>query len=236
MSPKKDVAPEEVSELVDLQLPTTPDEADASVEELQSEGHLEEDHQGEFKEQAPSVGFNQDRALKILESLEHDIRTLRGMLSGSGEGFTPQSSSLQGFMTPASYSHTSQFYNEDDGIEGIFDGERMVDANGKSYQVPPNYASKSKLIEGDPLKLYIGSDGKYVYKQLGPVERRNVGGVLRMEGNHYVVDSDEGHTYSILTACVTYYMALYSIKAGDRVMIMIPATGIARWAVIDNPA
>jgi hypothetical protein len=241
MSPKKTVATDDVLELTELELPTVSPEGEASVDELQSEGHVVSHvesttlEEAEYQDETP-VGFNLDRAMKILESLEHDVRTLRGMLAGTAEPFSSHSpSSLQGFMTPASHS-VGQFYGEDDGVEGAFDGERMVDTNGKSYQVPPNYASKSKLIEGDPLKLYIGADGKYVYKQLGPVERRNVGGVLRMEGNHYVVDSDEGHTYGILTACVTYYMALYSIKVGDRVMIMIPATGQARWAVIDNPA
>ena len=31
----------------------------------------------------------------------------------------------------------------------------MVGADGKVYAVPPNYASKSKLVEGDMLKLTI---------------------------------------------------------------------------------
>ncbi|CAN5173246.1 hypothetical protein BH11PAT4_BH11PAT4_2750 [soil metagenome] len=240
MSPKKAVSTDEITELVDLELPEVAPEDEVTVDELESEGHVAphtestdlEVHQ--YSEETP-VGFNLERAMKILESLEHDVRTLRGMLAGTAEPFS-STNSLPGFMTPASHATVGQYFGEDDGVEGTFDGERMVDTNGKSYQVPPNYASKSKLIEGDPLKLYIGADGKYVYKQLGPVERRNVGGVLRMEGNHYVVDSDEGHTYGILTACVTYYIALYSIKPGDRVMIMIPATGLARWAVIDNPA
>src|SRR5690606_16926125 len=40
-------------------------------------------------------------------------------------------------------------------IEGVFDGENMVDDAGKKYPVPANYASKSKLVEGDMLKLTI---------------------------------------------------------------------------------
>lgn len=162
-----------------------------------------------------------DRIARLIGSLEHDLRTLKQLVLSGHD----QTAAAYGFApTPSA----------DEGVDGVFDGERMVDVNGKSYQVPPNYASKSKLVEGDPLKLYITPDGKYVYKQLGPVERRTVPGTLRMEGSHYVVDSDEGESYGILTACVTYYMALHNTKPGDRVMIMIPCDVQARWAVIDN--
>jgi hypothetical protein len=171
--------------------------------------------------------IDQERALRLLESIENDLHTLRQIIGAGHQYATEDPTSLHGFMQLAPSP-------EDDGIEGAFDGERMIDYSGKSYQVPPNYASKSKLIEGDPLKLYITREGKYLYKQLGPIERRTIPGTLRMEGNHYIVDSDEGDSYSILTACVTYYMSLFSVKAGDRVMIMVPADVPAKWAVIDN--
>ena len=68
--------------------------------------------------------------------------------------------------------------SSDDGkiIEGIFDGENMIGPDGKKYSVPPNYASKSKLVFGDRLKLIISDTGKFTYKQIGPVERRYVTG------------------------------------------------------------
>ena len=169
---------------------------------------------------------NTDRIARLIENIEGDLRDLRQLVLGDcvseASSFTPH-----GFMQIAQNP-------EDESIEGIFDGERMIDASGKSYQVPPNYASKSKLVEGDPLKLYITHEGKYVYKQLGPVERYTVPGTLRMEGNHYVVDTDEGQTYSILTACVTYYMSLFNTKPGDRVMLMLPSDRMTKWGVIDN--
>ena len=37
-------------------------------------------------------------------------------------------------------------------IEGVFDGQNMVGSDGKTYPVPANYASKSKLVQGDILK------------------------------------------------------------------------------------
>ena len=33
-------------------------------------------------------------------------------------------------------------------IEGVFDGQMMLGPDGKSYPIPANYASKSKLVEG----------------------------------------------------------------------------------------
>ena len=39
-------------------------------------------------------------------------------------------------------------------IEGIFDGQIMIGPDGKNYPVPANYASKSKLVEGDAGKEY----------------------------------------------------------------------------------
>ena len=50
-------------------------------------------------------------------------------------------------------------------IEGQFDGQNMHGPDGKLYPVPANYASKSKLVQGDGLKLTIGDDGAFLYKQ-----------------------------------------------------------------------
>ena len=49
-------------------------------------------------------------------------------------------------------------------VEGKFDGTFMVANDGKMYPVPMNYASKTKLIPGDMLKLRIMEDGKLIYK------------------------------------------------------------------------
>jgi hypothetical protein len=166
---------------------------------------------------------NNERVSRLIENIEGDLRTLKQLLGGD---FKPQE--------PAFYN--TGYATDDESVEGIFDGERMVDYNGKCYQVSPNYASKSKLVEGDPLKLYITPDGKFYYKQLGPIPRQSVPGVLRAEGNHYVVDAEDGNTYSILTAAVTYYMSLYNTRPGDRVMILLPAESEQppRWAAIEN--
>jgi hypothetical protein len=120
---------------------------------------------------------------------------------------------------------------EDDAeyVEGVFDGQSMIDAEGKKYPVPANYASKSKLVAGDILKLTIQKDGKFLYKQIGPVERKNVIGILNQEGNHYHVMVN-GKKYNVLLASVTYFKA----KLGDEVTIIIPANEESDWACIEN--
>jgi len=76
-------------------------------------------------------------------------------------------------------------------IEGVFDGQNMIGSDGKLYPVPANYASKSKLVQGDILKLTIADDGAFMYKQIGPIPRKQVVGSLRLENGHYFVDVGE---------------------------------------------
>jgi hypothetical protein len=65
-------------------------------------------------------------------------------------------------------------------VEGVFDGQNMVGSDGKVYPVPANYASKSKLVQGDILKLTIADDGAFLYKQIGPIPRKQVVGTLKL--------------------------------------------------------
>jgi hypothetical protein len=114
-------------------------------------------------------------------------------------------------------------------IEGVFDGQNMMGSDGKSYPVPANYASKSKLVQGDILKLTISDDGSFLYKQIGPIPRKQVVGTLKLEGGHYFVDVG-GHMYRVLLASVTYFKA----KPGDQVSVNIPEEQEdAEWAALE---
>jgi hypothetical protein len=114
-------------------------------------------------------------------------------------------------------------------IEGVFDGQTMLGSDGKSYPVPANYASKSKLIEGDILKLTIADDGAFLYKQIGPVARRQVIGTLVQHDGAYFVEVS-GHEYRVLLASVTYFKA----HIGDQVSIIIPEDNRdAVWAAVE---
>ena len=114
-------------------------------------------------------------------------------------------------------------------IEGVFDGQIMIDQDGKNYPVPANYASKSKLVEGDIMKLTITPEGKFLYKQIGPVERRTVIGSLTHHDDKYFVEV-AGREYEVLYASVTYFR----LREGQQVSVVIPANNDqATWAAVE---
>jgi hypothetical protein len=115
-------------------------------------------------------------------------------------------------------------------IEGVFDGQNMIGPDGKQYPVPANYASKSKLVEGDILKLTIADDGSFIYKQIGPIERRKVLGMLTQDekGEYRVIA--EGKSFKVLLASLTYFKA----EPGDEVTIVLPKDRDATWGAVEN--
>jgi hypothetical protein len=114
-------------------------------------------------------------------------------------------------------------------IEGVFDGQNMVGSDGKTYPVPANYASKSKLVQGDILKLTIAEDGAFLYKQIGPIPRKQVVGTLKLENGHYFVEVGS-KSYRVLLASVTYFKA----KPGDQVSVNVPEDdSAAEWAALE---
>jgi len=114
-------------------------------------------------------------------------------------------------------------------IEGVFDGQIMAGPDGKTYPVPANYASKSKLVEGDILKLTIADDGGFIYKQIGPVPRKQVIGTLTQHDGVYYVEV-QGKEYRILLASVTYFR----INVGDQVTVIVPEDDPdATWAAVE---
>jgi hypothetical protein len=114
-------------------------------------------------------------------------------------------------------------------IEGVFDGQTMHDADGKAYPVPANYASKSKLVEGDILKLTIADDGSFIYKQIGPVARRQLIGTLVQHDGAYYVEAG-GKEFRVLLASVTFFKA----HIGDQVSIIVPEDNReAEWAAVE---
>jgi len=113
-------------------------------------------------------------------------------------------------------------------IEGVFDGQNMMGPSNKTYPVPANYASKSKLVEGDILKLTISHDGSFIYKQIGPIERKKLIGKITMQDGTYMVEAG-GKLYHVLFASVTYFKA----QPGDEVTIVTPSDRDASWAAIE---
>ncbi len=120
--------------------------------------------------------------------------------------------------------------DEEDAVQGVFDGEKMIGNDKKEYDVPLNYASKSKLVVGDVLKLSVSEDGRYTYKQIGPIERKNVVGTLEaIDEGEFQADVD-GKKYQLLLASVTYFKA----SPGDKLSLVIPEKEEVDWAAVDN--
>jgi hypothetical protein len=115
-------------------------------------------------------------------------------------------------------------------IEGVFDGQNMIGPDKKQYPVPANYASKSKLVEGDVLKLTISDDGSFIYKQIGPVDRKKMLGILLVDEKGDFKVMAEGKPYKVLLASLTYFKA----EAGDEVTIVVPQAGTTDWAAVEN--
>lgn len=116
-------------------------------------------------------------------------------------------------------------------IEGVFNGQIMIGPDGKQYSVPANYASKSKLVEGDILKLTIDRQGAFIYKQISPVERTRLVGHLVKDnslGEYVVLAGDK--IYRVLLASITYFKG----EEGDEVVILVPKEADSNWAAVEN--
>ena len=163
---------------------------------------------------------------QLIASAEDAIRAAKGMLEGeSDEVISEEIDHLEKAKSVGSM--------EDDGrvVEGVFDGLNMVGPDGKQYNVPANYASKSKLVEGDVLKLTISNDGSFVFKQIGPVDRKRLIGMLTQEeatGEYQVLTN--GKNYKVLLASITYFKG----EIGDEVVILVPIDKQTEWAAVEN--
>jgi hypothetical protein len=116
-------------------------------------------------------------------------------------------------------------------IEGVFDGKNMVGPDGRSYEVPLNYASKSKLVEGDMMKLTIDRHGSYIYKQIGPIQRSRIVASLDYDplAKQYLAIFGE-QRWNLLSAAVTYYHG----EVGDEVVVLVPQESVSHWAAVEN--
>lgn len=162
--------------------------------------------------------FSIEEIKKMIKDAEERLRQAKDLLKKSGGG-----------EEAVEEVYTSLDNSSERVIMGTFNGEHMQGEDGREYPVPPNYASKSKLIEGDQLKLTIQADGRFVYKQIGPAERKHVIGKVVKKENQYYVRID-GKLYKVLLASITYY----KVKPGDEVTLVVPQSGESTWGAIEN--
>lgn len=116
-------------------------------------------------------------------------------------------------------------------LDGVFDGQHMVAEDGAKYLVPPNYASKSKLVEGDLLRLVIADNGRFIFKQRGPIERERLMGTLiyNEQTEEWFVLADQ-RKFKILPASVSFYKA----ASQDEAVILVPRDNPSAWAALEN--
>jgi len=168
-------------------------------------------------------------ARKMIANLKNEMANLERLLASDAEP-----SDIDQFIRTESVSGVDDLLhpvNEGKIVEGVFDGQNMIGSDGKTYIVPPNYASKSKLVEGDIMKLTIQPNGSFLYKQIGPIERQRVMGVLTKDevtGDWKVIA--EGKKYNILTASITYFKG----DNGDDCVVLIPKSAPSKWAAVEN--
>lgn len=181
-----------------------------------------------------TITLSKSKALmmkKIAQSLRDSAGQLAEFLSMVAEDEVKIKTGQTGEVQKADAASVKD-YGESKGnvIEGVFDGEKMVGPDGKTYVVPVNYASKSRLVEGDTLKLIITDTGTFIYKQINPIERRRLVGTLDEgeNGEYYVIADDR--RWRVLPASITYYKG----ETGDEVVILIPKSGMSRWAAVEN--
>lgn len=179
----------------------------------------------ELKPQSVQVRSLDSHALKtVLLTAREAIDDALLLISGPGVSLheTPRISTPSVQSPPADGTAV---------IEGVFDGQGMLGADGKHYTMSPNYASKSKLVEGDHLKLTIGENGMLMYKQTLPVQRRRLLGTLEYDAaaKAYSVAADSS-SWRVLTASVTYYKG----APGDSAAIIVPQEGNSTWAAVEH--
>ena len=165
--------------------------------------------------------------MQMIEAAEKNIQSAKQLMREMGGVSSTRSSAGANFAEKAAGLGMGEGGKI---IEGVFDGQNMIGPDNKQYPVPANYASKSKLVEGDVLKLTIADDGSFIYKQIGPVERRKMIGILLQDekGDYKVIA--EGKPYKVLLASLTYFKG----EAGDEVTIVVPEEGDAQWAAVEH--
>jgi hypothetical protein len=169
---------------------------------------------------------NLQKIYEMIESAQANLQIARQLLDDMSGGTLESDTTVR---QPVA----GRMIESDEGkiIEGMFDGQNMIGPDGKQYSVPANYASKSKLIEGDTLKLTITGDGSFIYKQIGPTDRSRLIGILtRDEETHEYRVLANNKSYRVLLASITYFKG----EPGDEVVVLIPKDKDTKWAAVEN--
>lgn len=160
----------------------------------------------------------------FIESAEKSIRNAKKLLSE-----VLKENNIDIWDISLDTSWLTDYRSEDSKIiEWVFSWEDMLGADGHRYPVPSNYASKSKLVQWDKLKLTIDWSWKMLYKQIQPIERDTKVWLLVKENWKFQVVA-EWKTYNLLTAAVTHFKA----EIWDSLTVILPSWKEATFAAIE---
>ena len=210
-------------------------EPQATATKMEDESKKEEKQDEPKAEDPKVVSANKIRIVtKALRAIEQNVSNIIRLLEEDAPGAVDAAMSASepvdlSMLREAELAGIRQV----DGrvIEGVFDGQSMVGSDGKVYTVPPNYASKSKLVEGDLLKLTITPKGSFIYKQIGPIERSRAVATLGFDatiGEFYA--TTDGKRWSVIKASVTYFKG----EPGDEVVLLIPKAAPSKWGAVET--
>lgn len=175
---------------------------------------------------------NQQETNETVQQLQQALDNATAQLNQARQLLTELGAVPHSSIVQAKAQELGQDYTGNTQIvEGVFNGQNMVGPDGKIYTVPANYASKSKLVEGDILKLTIRPDGSFIYKQIGPVERKRVVGALVYDKgttDYSVLVAQR--SYKVIKASVTYYKG----EPGDEVVLLVPKEEDSVWGAVEN--
>ncbi len=118
--------------------------------------------------------------------------------------------------------------NDNKIIEWIFIWEYMLWADWNRYPVPANYASKSKLVQWDRMKLTIDPIWKMTYKQILPIARTIKTWLIAKENDRFIAISDSKN-YNLVQRAVTHF----KLTVWDKVSILVPEWKDATFAAIE---
>ena len=122
-------------------------------------------------------------------------------------------------------------YSDEDNkiVEWVFTWEEMLWSDWNKYPIPVNYASKSKMVQWDKLKLTVDWAWRMTYKQIAPIEREIKSGLVTQDKGKFQVVC-ESNTYDLLTAAVTHSKA----EIWDTISVLLPKGKQASFAAIDS--
>lgn len=159
---------------------------------------------------------------KLIKQIEVDLEKLKEAVYGDDKAKRPESRDKN--------KETKETEDENiPGVIGTFDGINMITEDGKTFEIPANYAAKSKMIYGDKLKM-TEKDGKNWFKQIDKKNRESVEGIVtKKEGEWYVLTEHGSHK---LSQTASEY---HDIKVNDRLIVLLPKDNItAPFASIDK--